>query len=478
MDLPGYIRVLRERWRLIAACVLAGLGTALVVTLLTPNVYSARAQLFVAASDMNSENAYQGGLFAQQRVRSYTQIITSQTVVDGVIRTVGLRTTADELARRISVDAPPDTVLIDITARDSSPQRAQALADATAAQSAKFITALESAPTRATPPVKVAVVDVAAPPLTPTSPQPVLNLAIGLFAGIVAGFAGAVLREVLDTSVRTSEDVGRDLGLTTLGVIPPADPRRGPPERAEAFRHLRTNLQFIDGGRMPRSVVVTSAASGEGKTATLVDLAVSHARAGQRVIIVEGDLRRPVLAESLGLADGAGLSSVLTGRAALGEALRDWGDGLLRVLPSGPIASDASELLASADMKQLLRTLEGEADLVLLDSPPLLPFTDGAVLAAEADAALLVVRAGRTGQEVLRGALASLVAVDARLLGVVLIRSPHKGTLAHRYPDGLAGTLRGQPRRRGRTADSGNGSPTSGRAAPRHSGARSAAPLD
>lgn len=473
MDLPGYIRVLRERWRFIAACVLIGLCAAAVATLLMPRVYTARAQLFVATSDENGANAYQGGLFAQQRVQSYTQIVNSPVVVKGVIGALGLPTTPDQLIGQISVAAPPNTVLINITVRDGSPQRAQAIADATAAEFTRFVTRIEPTSPDGTPMVEIGVVGPADPPVAPTGPQPVLNLAIGLFAGIVAGIAGAVLREVLDTSVRTSEDVDCDLGLTTLGVIPPADPRRGPPKRAEAFRQLRTNLQFIDGGRMPRSVVVTSAASGDGRTATLVDLAVSHARAGQRVIVVETDLRRPVLTESLGLADGAGLSSVLTGRAALAEALRDWGDGLLRVLPSGPVASDASELLASEDMKHLLRTLEGEADLVLLDSPPLLPFTDGAVLAAEADAALLVVRAGRTGRGPLRAALASLVAVDARLLGVVLVRSPHKATVARRYRDGLAAARRG-----GRTTDSGDGSPTSGRPAPRHSVARGAAPLD
>ncbi|WP_441249443.1 polysaccharide biosynthesis tyrosine autokinase [Kitasatospora sp. McL0602] len=432
MELRDYARVLRERWRLVGVCLLAGLLAAVAAIALTTRTYNAHAQLFVATSDVSSANAYQGGLFSQERVKSYTQIVNSPPVVDRVVTALGLHTSPERLAKQISATAPLDTVLIDIKVTDASPTRAQAIANATAEQFTQFVAQIEQSSPNGSALVKVSVVGPSAAPTSPASPQPVLYLGIGVLAGLGVGVSGALLRSALDTRMKSREDVRTGLGLTTVGSVP-ADPAlrrvRQLPEaegsqRAEALSQLCTNIRYLGGDHRPRSVVVTSALPDEGRTATAVDLAVSLARTGRRVVLVEGDLRRPRLAEYLGLPGAVGLGQLLAGRAGLSAALQDWGGGLLRVVTAGEPAGEPAQLLASPALGGLLRRLEEQADLVVLDSPPLLPFADGAVLAAEAGDALLVVRSGRTKRAPARRALDSLAAVDAHVLGVVLTMTP------------------------------------------------------
>jgi capsular exopolysaccharide synthesis family protein len=368
--------------------------------------------------------------------------VNSPPVTSAVISRLALPLTPQQLAAKISATAPLDTVLINVTVKDGTPERAQAMANATAAQFTQFVSSLEQTDPTAAPPVKVSVVKPAELPVGPVSPRVPLNLALGLLFGLAVGVGAAVLRETLDTSIKSGADLSEHFGLTTLGVIGfDANTPRRPllvheePQspRAETFRQLRTNLQFIDVDSAPRSIVVTSSVPGEGKTTTTVNLAISLAQAGQRVIVVEGDLRRPQLASFLGLEGAVGLTSVLIGRAELDEALQPWGEEGLQVLASGPTPPNPSELLGSHGMQELLRTLEARADLVLLDSPPLLPVTDAAVLSTVASGAVLVIRVDRTRREQVDHALESLQAVGARVLGAVLNMAPTRGPNAYRY---------------------------------------------
>ncbi|MCD7443351.1 polysaccharide biosynthesis tyrosine autokinase [Streptomyces lincolnensis] len=430
MDLREYVDVLRRRWRFVVVCVLLGAAAAVAVTAVMPRTYTAKAQLFIATNDRNSADAYAGGLFTQQRVKSYTKIANSPAILGGVIDKLGLNTTPQQLADKITAQAPLDTTLVDIKVTDRSPGRAQAIADETAARFTEYIDSIETASATAPPVVKASVVGNPEPPTSPTSPRPALNVAIGLLAGIVVGLTGAVLRNSLDTAVRSADDLRSRLGITTLGALPkpaPRTPRFGPQggrtRRGEALSRLRTRLRLPHDG-MPSSLLVTSAVHGEGKADTALDLAVDVARTDRRVVLVEADLRRPRLAATLGLREAPGLTDVVTGRAPLSEAVQTWEAGRLSVLPGGTPTADPAALLSSRYLRQLLRTLEADADLVVLDSPPLLPFADGAILAAEVEAVLLVVRAGRTRCGQVRGALESLAAVGARTLGAVVTAAP------------------------------------------------------
>ncbi|MFI9828600.1 polysaccharide biosynthesis tyrosine autokinase [Streptomyces sp. NPDC051913] len=424
MDLHAYIETLRRRWRFVTVCVLLGLAAAVAVTALMPRTYTATAQLFVATSDEDSGNAYQGGLFTQERVKSYTRIVTSPAVLDEVISDLGLNTTPGRLAEKIDAQAPLDTTLVDIRVSDGSARQAQAIADATALQFTKYIAAIEGSAVGAPPLVKASVVGGSEPPTSPASPRPALNIAIGLLVGAVAGVAGAVLRESLDTTIRSVDDLRGPLGLTVLGAIPAPDRRRpdvpGTTGRTEDLAQVRTRLRFTTEGGVPDSILVAGARPEEGRTQTAIDLATSVAHTGRRVVLLEADLRRPRVAAELGLRDGPGLADVLAHGTPLYQALQSVDGSGVRVLTAGTVQADPGTLLSSPDLARLMRALDSDADLIVVDSPPLLAFADAAVLAAVTDGALFVARAGRTRRADAERALDALAAVHARVLGAVL----------------------------------------------------------
>src|SRR5581483_11983300 len=171
---------------------------------------------------------------------------------------------------------------------------------------------------------------------------------------------------------------------------------------AEAFRMLRTNLQFLDVDSTHKVFVLTSAVPEEGKTSTSVNLALSLAQAGVRTLLIEGDLRRPRAATRLGLDSAAGVTSVLVGKVAFKEAIQSHTDIGIDFLASGPVPPNPAELLQSRAMSDLLDLARGMYDVVLIDAPPLLPVTDAALIAAQADGAILIVRHGVTTRDQVR----------------------------------------------------------------------------
>lgn len=450
MDLHDFLRVLRRRWRLVTALTVLAVGAAVAVTALSTPVYQAEVQLFVSLRDSGNDGtttAYQGNLFTQERVKSYAKIANSPAVTRAVIQQLDLDQTPDTLARRISATAPPDTVLVDLTVKDTSAQRARDIANSVATQFTKVVGDLERPAPGQSSPVKVTVVRPASVPTSPVSPRPVLNVALGLLLGLVSGIGFAVLRETLDTSIKSSEDLQKLTGSSALGIISydaqaqknplvsQVDSRTG---RGEAFRTLRTNLRFVDVDNPPRVVVITSSVAGEGKSTTACNLALTLASAGVRVILVEGDLRRPRVADYMGLEGAVGLTDVLIGRAKLEDVLQPWGASMLSVLTSGALPPNPSELLSSSQMTDLIGALRARADVVLIDAPPLLPVTDGAVLARECDGAIVIVRHGKTTREQATKALEALRSVGARVLGTVLNMAPAGGARGYGYGYGYA----------------------------------------
>jgi capsular exopolysaccharide synthesis family protein len=187
---------------------------------------------------------------------------------------------------------------------------------------------------------------------------------------------------------------------------------------------LRTNLRFADVDNPPRTIVVTSSMPGEGKSTSACNLALTLALTGSKVVLVEADLRKPRVCEYLGLDSGAGLTNVLAGQNTLDDVLVSWRRGTLTVLPSGPVPPNPSELLGSQHMGNLVKALSAGFDYVVIDTPPLLPVTDAAVLATLTDGALLIARHGKTSRDDVERAARSLEAVNARLLGTVLNAVP------------------------------------------------------
>lgn len=437
MDLRDFIRLLRRRWHVVLALTLIGIGGAVGITQSTTPMYQASVQTFVSLRDSDgTSTAYQDNLFSQARVKSYAKLVDSPSVTASVVHDLKLSLSPEQLASRISASVPVDTVLVDITVRDSSPTRARDMANAVGARFAKVIGRLEAPAAGKPSPVSVTVVRPADLPRTPVSPRVPLNLGLGLVVGVGLGIGLAVLREALDTSVKTREDLQALTGSGALGVIGYDRRARTNPlitqldsrsPRSEAFRGLRTNLRFVDVDSPPKVVVLTSCVSAEGKSTTTCNLGLTMASAGMRTIVVEADLRSPSVADYMGLEGAVGLTDVLSGGARLDDVLQQWGDLPLQVLASGELPPNPSELLSSAQMVDLLAQLRKRADFVLVDTPPVIPVTDAAVLARECDGAILVVRYGRADKELVRRALESLDKVGTRLLGTVLTMTPMKG---------------------------------------------------
>ncbi len=434
VELQDYLRVLRKRWKLIALVALVAIGASALLTALTPKTYAAQTQFFVSTSGADSNSALQSGnTFTQQRVKSYSQLLETPKVLAPVIKKLQLTTTPDQLARQVSATVPLDTVIIDVTVTDASAEQAAKIAQTIGEQFPDTIEQLEQVGGDKPSPVKVTVVRQADTNPAAISPKPTRNLALGLVLGLLLGIGLALLRDMLDTTIKGERDLEGVTDGTIIGTIS-FDPdavehpllvhadQRG--HRSEAFRSLRTNLQFVDVANKPRSMVITSSLPGEGKTTTTANLALTIAAAGQRVCIVEGDLRRPRLLDYLGLEGAVGLTDVLIKRAELGDVLQQFGSTNMWVLGAGAIPPNPSEMLGSPAMRTTIGELEARFDYVLVDAPPLLPVTDAAVLSTVVGGALVVVGAGVVHKEHLRRALDTLDAVTGVTLGLVLNRLP------------------------------------------------------
>jgi tyrosine-protein kinase Etk/Wzc len=258
---------------------------------------------------------------------------------------------------------------------------------------------------------------------------------MGLLIGLLLGLIGAFFLEYLDQTIKSSHDVERVLGVPVLGLVP-HDTRlmgaNGRPQpiaivtthpdepAAESFRALRTNVTFVGAEKPLQLIAVTSPGPGEGKSTTAANLALTLAQNGHRTILVDADLRRPLVHRAFALVQEPGLTDVLVGRAALREAVRPDVNAGLDVLPAGASPPNPSELLGSDAMHRLAGELRQEYDYIVVDTPPVLPVTDATVVATTADAVILTIRSGETEEAAAERAADQLRRVHARIAGVVL----------------------------------------------------------
>ncbi|MGK3953990.1 polysaccharide biosynthesis tyrosine autokinase [Microbacterium sp. I2] len=445
MELTDYIRILRKNWVIIVVATLVGVGVAAVWSLTRTPEYEASSTVFVSTQSSGSiQELQQGSTFTQARVQTYSQLVTTPIVMNPVIAELELETTAGSLATQVTASAALNTTLITITVTDTDPVRAADTANALAASltaAVAEIEAVQGPDGTSTSPVRLSPVENALPPLEPSSPNVPLNLVLGALVGLALGIGIAVLRAVLDTRIRTPRDVEVLTDRPIIGTIafdPKASERplivHADPlsPRAESFRAMRTNLQFLDLGEKS-SFVITSSVPTEGKSTTTINLAIALADAGKRVALLDTDLRKPKVAEYLGIEGGVGLTDVLIGRTRIGDVMLPWGGRQLYVLPAGKIPPNPSELLGSERMRALLEVLERDFDVVLCDAPPLLPVTDGAILAKATGGAIVIVAAGRTNRQQLAGALDALDTVGAHIAGVAMTMVPTRGPDSYAY---------------------------------------------
>lgn len=375
MELRDYLRVLRRRWMSILLLgILAGAAAWSLTAIQTPQ-YASSARLFVSTSQTDDNQLLQGGQFSAQRVKSYADLITSRELAKRVIADTRVEISAEDLANRVSAEAVIETVNLDITVIDANPHRAQFIAQSYAEQLRDLVRELETPSGTAEAPIKATIVDTASLPGSAVSPRVERNVALGIVIGLLLGVGLAVLRESLDTRIYSLEDVREFSSAPSLGAIP-FDPDTAkvplltdiPPHapRAESFRVLRTNLQFIDVDTTNKVFVVTSAVPEEGKTSTAINLALTLASAGTKTLLIEADLRRPTAAKRLGLDDGIGVTGVVVGRVGSGDATQVHLPSGLNFMASGAIPPNPAELLQSRAMLELLQRARSTYDVVLI----------------------------------------------------------------------------------------------------------------
>jgi capsular exopolysaccharide synthesis family protein len=442
MNFGEMVRALRSGWWMPALGLLLGGLVAAAVTVVTTPVYTSHTQLFVSTTDSSSTaEAFQGNQFAEKRIASYAELLTSQELAARVVAELGLDLTPGELASRIDAAPVSGTVVLDVSVTDPSPVAAQRIARTVADQFIAAVAELETPAGSLTSPVRVTVFGAADLPRSPSAPQPVLDLAVGLVIGFGLGAVTAVVRARLDRSLKDPDEVADLAGAPVIGLVLRDDELEerhrvdleSSSRSAEAYRHLQTNLQFLDVDTPPRVLMVSSAMPSEGKTTVAVNLALALADAGQRVALIEADLRRPRVTSYLGLVNGVGLTNVLTGRVRAEEVAQPYGDGDLVVIGAGPSAPNPAQLLASGAMRALLEQLRESHDYVVLDAPPLLPVADATGLAVLADGVLLSVRHGSTTREQLQRTRDTLDRVGARTVGAVLNIVPARDDVSVAY---------------------------------------------
>ena len=511
-SLRTYLIVVRRRKWWLALFALLGLAGSLAISFTEPKEYSATAQLLVQPTGAVAFGAYQLPVTPTE-VQTELQLITSAPVTEAVRQRLGS-------APAVSAAQVAQTNVISVSANGRSPSRAAIVANAYAQAFVSYrqsvassnlataegklqsqisalgtqvkslqskpgaaaeVTALvnqqavlkeQAAQTQVSGAVAtggVELVTPAQPPTSPSSPKPARDGALGLAAGLLVGLGIAFARDNLDEALSSKEGAESLAGAPVLAMVPtvtswkkrkrallvstaqPTSPS------AEAYRSLRTALQFARQEREMRSVLITSPAADEGKTSTTANLGVVFAQAGERVVLVSCDLRRPRLGQFFGLDEQVGLTTVLRGEHSLEKALQPVrGHESLWVLAAGPAVSNPAELLSEPGTRKVFAALAESFDLVLVDSPPLLPVTDAVVLSKQVDATLLVVAPGQTRRVTLRRSSEKLAQVNAPVVGLVLNGVNKQSSYGYGYGYGYS---------RAREAPAGNGAGANGKAA-------------
>lgn len=429
MGLRDNIDVLRRRWRVVALITVLGVaGTGLLSMLATP-VYTARASTFFALDIGSTVNEIQqGATFTREQMGSYASLATTPAVLEPVIATLGLDTDVPTLAGQVTASAPNGTVVLDVAVSDTSPELAARVANAVSESLTEVVEGIGPQNDQALPTVRGTMIEPAVAPGFASSPNTRLNVIAGAIGGLLLGIALAFVTEALDTRVRGVRELrlvtdAPVLGRLTREVDPVAGPvvlRRARGPEAEEYRQLASNVQFLRPVDGPLTIVVSSVGADEGASTVAVNLALALAEVSERVLLVDGDLRNPGVADRLNFDNAAGLSTVLAGRAGFADVVEQWGPRGLSVLTSGPVPPNPTQLLSSGTMTTLSAELAQRFDVVVHDSTPVLGVTDALLLARGVDGVILVADTQRLRRPELSEALDALGRADVRLLGVAL----------------------------------------------------------
>jgi len=442
VDFKQFFKVLRRRWISVTVIMAIAIAIAGFISWSTTPQYESKARVFISVNATNTTDQAAQGYFVAGRVITYADLATSTELMEQVIDDRNLDLSPEQLASRITAEVVEGTTLIQITVRDPDPRQAQSNADWLSERYAEFLTSVETPEGANEAQILASVTDSANFDPDAVAPRTILYVAVAALVGLLVGLATALTREILDRTISAQEhikevstapvlasvgfdkEIGSSPLLTNLGSFAP---------RTEAFRLLRTNLQFLDLDEQPRCLVISSAVPGEGKTMTSTNLAVALAQTGRRTLVIDADLRRPRVAGLLGLDAAVGLTTILVGKTEVQDAIQVHEPSGLHFLASGAKPPNPTEILQSRVTHDLIKQLRDEYDMVIIDAPPLLPVADASVLATLADGIILVVKHGQTTRDQLGEAIARLNQVGGRLFGVVVNMIPRRATNSYYY---------------------------------------------
>lgn len=440
MDLRQYLQALRKFWWVIVlSTVLAATFGVVNVSRLDP-VYRGSTTFFVrTVGDANTNSQFAGDQFAQRRVNSYVALLSTERMATMIIDKAELDMEPRAVSGMISASGDINTVLLTATVTSSSRELADRVNQAVSTEFVELVNTVENTDVGS---AGVNVEVVSGPEVRTVPQKKTEKVSLFVAIGLLVGFGAALLLELSDTAVRSEEQLVSLGAGPILGRIPFEKSFSTAPlvtdldqfgARAEAFRQLRTNLNFINIGHPVKVISVTSAVPGEGKSSVSANLCISIAASGQRVLAIDADLRRPMMAELFGIEGAVGLTDVLAGNVSVDDVIQRWGRGGPFLLPGGGIPPNPSELLGSDAMLKLLEYLRLQFDMVVLDLPPILPVTDAVVAATQSDGALMVVRYGKTSRQQVAASVEALRVVGAPFLGSVLTRTPSKSSRYSAY---------------------------------------------
>lgn len=429
--------IIRKHIATAAICFAVIVGVAGAYAFLAAPQYSATAQVIAtynAAQDGgNSDDITQqntGGTYVSNQIKSYPTLATTETVLKPVISQLGLDVSVKDLSNQLTVSNPSNTAFVNITATVGDAKQSATIANAVA-DSLRTIVEHDLYAKGAAAPIKLTVVQRAATPQEPSAPNKKLCIAAGVVLGLIVGIIAALLKDLLRTKVEEASDVRGIVHASALGSIPKNEALEGTrpviitePNGSvtEEYRRIRTNIKFLEVNKTPgqgQLLVISSTSPSEGKTTTAVNAAAVLAENGAKVLLIDADLRHPSVAKRLGLEGGVGLAHVLSNQASVKDVVQRYWKPNLHIMPAGPRIQNASVLLNSRIMHELVHQAVQQYDYVIIDTTPMSVANDAAVFGQMGNGVVMISARGVTYKSALRGAVNELRDLDVPLLGYV-----------------------------------------------------------
>ncbi len=391
--------------------------------------YSSATTLMVNKARGDNENYidYESYIISQKLVDTYAVVAKSETVMERTIDNLNLRISPQSLLKNVKIDQIDETEVLRISASSTDPALAAAIAN-------EIAQVLQEEIFRIMNDNNVRVIDYAKIPAVPSKPDKILNMSAGVFFGIMGGIFVVYLLEYFDNAVRSAEDIQKALGMSVIGSIPKLKMSgekgsevimKSSPKSpgAEAFRSIRTNMQFANVDQNIKTILFTSAIPGEGKTLVSANMATALCGIGKKVMLFDCDFRKPRLGKVFGLSNTVGITDALMSKRDYREFVKETGIENLHIMTAGNSVKNPAELLQSESIKELIRKIENEYDYIIVDTPPATAVTDASIVSTFSDAAIIVCSSGIADIDELKRAKEQLEGVNARIMGAVFNRA-------------------------------------------------------